>query len=379
VRRAALVILIVALLVAAALVARLSRRPAAEPPPTGIGAVLRRGDRVVLTNAQGRWTVFTRCVPGVVGPGYIARLEAGDGRVLVDDEIGPGTLNDTDFGGLGAFGWHHARGLPGELRFDADNAWEVSGRTCASANGGFGVVASRVVELGDDSLTVEVDLGDGFTYPEPLMRVRYRYAVEPDAVSSWITVTELCGDGSCGRTDELAFVKEPKLVAHTGNAFARLDVLDPAVGTVCSARPGGPARGPILRTTQCSDPRRAVVRFEPCAPTCLEVEAGGWEGEADGFDAWAVSAATRPAAFPVDTPSIDGVLWPCHGGDPSGAKMRRWELAGRAGGSVGVLFPAWEGGRGGYDCEPLARTFGPRGETWRARLTYSLVRGSVRG
>jgi hypothetical protein len=53
--------------------------------------------------------------------------------------------------------------------------------------------------------------------------------------------------------------------------------------------------------------------------------------------------------------------------------MRGWELAGRRGGSLGVLLPAWEGGRGGYDCEPLARTFGASGETWRAGLVYTLV------
>jgi hypothetical protein len=376
VRRIAPIILLAALLIAAALVARLALRTEREPV---VAAVRQQGDRVLLTNARGTWTVFTRCLPGVVGPGYVAKVEAGDGRVLVDDEVGPGTLNDTDFGGLGAFGWHHARGLPGKLRFDADNAWEVSARTCASANGGFGVADSRVVELEDASLAVEVDLSDAYTYPEPLMRVRYRYAVEPDALSSWVTVTELCGDGRCGRTSELAFIKEPKLVAHAGNSFERLEVLDMGGGEVCSARPAGPAQGPILRTTQCTDPGRLVVRFAPCAPTCLEVEARGWDGVTDGFDAWAVEAAARPAAFAVDTPSIDGVLWPCHGGDPSGGKMRRWELAGRRGGSLGALFPAWEGGRGGYDCEPLARTFGPRGETWRASLTYSLVRGSARG
>jgi hypothetical protein len=372
VRRAAVVVV---LLVAALVVAEftLLRPPAQLPAPLPAQPPAEPADRVVLANAQGRWTVFTRCIPGVVGPGYVARLETSDGLVLVDDELGPGTLNDTDFGGLGAFGWHHARGLPGELRFNADNAWEVSVRTCAHANAGFGVVGSRVLERNSTSLEVEVDLSDGFTYPEPLMRVSYRYLLEPEALRSWVTVTELCADGRCGRTDERAFLKEPKLVAHAGAPYGRLDVLDGAGAVVCSGEPGGPVVGPILRTRQCDDPGRSLVRFSPCAPTCLEVEAGGWDGAADGFDAWAVRAATRPAAFAVDTPSIDGVLWPCHGGNPSGPMMRRWELAGRRGGSLGVLLPAWEGGRGGYDCEPLARTFGPQGETWRASLVYSLV------
>ena len=328
-------------------------------------------DRVVLANEHGRWTVFTRCIPGVVGPGYVARLETGDGRVLVDDELGPGTLNDTDFGGLGAFGWHHARGRPGDLRFTADNAWEVSVRHCASENAGFGVVGSRVLERSPTTLEVEVDLSDGFTFPEPLMRVHYRYELEKDALRSWVTVTELCPDGLCGPTEERAFLKEPKLVLHAGG-FRQMQVLDPERNVVCTGEPGGPARGPILRTRQCDDPARSVVRFAPCDPNCLEAEVREW----DEFDAWAIAAAGRPAAFAVDTPSIDGVLWGCHGGNPSGPMMRRWELAGRKGGSLGFLLAAWEGGRGGYDCEPLARTFGANGATWRAGLVYRLVGSS---
>jgi hypothetical protein len=333
-----------------------------------------RVDRVVLANEDGRWTVFTRCIPGIVGPGYVARVETADGHVVVDDAIGPGTLNDTDFGGLGAFGWHHSRGLPGRLRFDANNAWEISTRTCARENGGFGVAATRVLERTNTSLTVEVDLGDGYTQPAPLMRVRYRYDLEPDALRSEVTVVELCAGGRCGRTRELAFLKEPKLVAHAGATYDWVDVLDGGGLPVCSSGANGPIDGPILRTTQCDDPARTTVRFSPCRPACLDVETNGWAGRADGFDGWAVDASARPAAFAVDTPSIDGVLWPCHGGDPGGPMMRRWELAGRRGRSIGALLAAWEGGRGGYDCEPLARTFGPRGTTWRAVLSYSLVR-----
>jgi hypothetical protein len=333
----------------------------------------RSPDRVVLSNEDGRWTVYTRCVPGVVGPGYVARVETPAGRVLVDDTVGPGTLNDTDYGGLGAFGWHHARGRPGSLRFRHGNAWEISTRACASANRGFGVTASRVLEHSATSLAVEVDLSDRFTQPRALMRVRYRYEVEPRALRTEVTVTELCGLGRCGRTRRLAFVKEPKLVVHTGRAFRRVEVLDGRGRPVCESGAKGPHRGPILVTEQCDDPARETVRFGPCRPACLDVQAKGWAGR-EGFDRWAVDAAKRPAAYPVDTASIDGVLWPCHGGDPAGRMLRRWELAGRRGRSLGALLPAWEGGRGGYDCEPLSRLFGRRGSTWRAELEYSLVR-----
>ena len=101
-RRLALVVL--ALLAAAAAFV-LTRGPAERAEQPG------PDDRVVLVNEQGRWTVFTRCLPGAVGPGYVARLETPTGRVLVDDELGPGTLNDTDFA---------ATPLPGVTRSIAD-------------------------------------------------------------------------------------------------------------------------------------------------------------------------------------------------------------------------------------------------------------------
>jgi hypothetical protein len=205
------------------------------------------------------------------------------------------------------------------------------------------------------------------------MRVRYRYEVEPRTLRAEVTITELCDLGRCGRTRNLAFVKEPKLVLHADRAYDRVEVLDDRGEPVCSSAAKGPPRGPILVTEQCDAPARETVRFEPCRPSCLVVDAAGWTSR-DGFDAWAVEAATRPAAYPVDTASIDGVLWPCHGGDPAGPMMRRWELAGRRGRSIGALLPAWEGGRGGFDCEPLSRVFGPGGTTWRTVLEYSLVR-----
>jgi hypothetical protein len=40
-----------------------------------------------------------------------------------------------------------------------------------------------------------------------------------------------------------------------------------------------------------------------------------------------------------------------------------------------TLFHGWEDGRGGYDCEPLQRVFGPQGETWATFASYSLNEG----
>ena len=42
--------------------------------------------------------------------------------------------------------------------------------------------------------------------------------------------------------------------------------------------------------------------------------------------------------------------------------------------SLGGIFPAWEGGRGGYDCEPLARPFPRDGVAFGTDLTFALAR-----
>ena len=369
----------------------------AEPP-----------DAISVTNDHGTWTIRTTCLARrgtATGTGYVSRLVARDGTVIVDDARRRGTLNDPEFGGLGAFGWHHARGRAGRLRFTGRNAWEISGRMCARANRGFGVVRTTLVEpLYRDAdglrLTVDVELSDAYTFPKPLLHVRYRYRFASDVVESWIEVTPRCALGRCGRTRARAFVKEPKLVAHvTGGGYTRMATFDSEGALVCVYVGGGGRAGPIYDTGQCDAPARERLRFDYGSATsgangdcdarpCLDVVAKGygdgpttepWHGARGGFDRWARAAAARPAAFRRDTPSIDGVVWGCNGASPASDGVRRWEVTGRrdAAGrylSLGALFPAWEGGRGGYDCEPLARTFGPRGETYGAYVAYSLTR-----
>ncbi len=389
------VLLLLAVAAAAALLSRIGieerEQRAARPPPSP----------VVLENEDGRWTVETRCRSGrgfTVGPGYVSRLVTRDGAVVVDDVREQGTLNDPEYGGLGAFGWHHARGRPGATRFHADNAWEISGRACARDTGGFGVVGSRVLvrpRAGDPTprLVVDVLLADAYTAPRPLVRVRYAYTVRASQLVARITVTQLCPRGRCGRTRATAFVKEPKLVAHvTGGGFTRMLTLDTSGRGVCQDVRAGPESGPILETGQCGADGRARMRFDFGSATsgvdggcdaraCLDVgmrsATGAWESGA-GLDRWAMLAARRPAAYAADTASIDGVVWDCHGGSPAADLQRRWETAARgtpaAGYSAhGALFPAWEGGRGGYDCEPLARAFGPHGESFTVVASYSLT------
>jgi hypothetical protein len=357
-------------------------------------SVAERPGSLVITNEVGTWTVRTRCTSGrtlTVGPGYVSRLVAADGTLLVDDRRRRGTLNDPEFGGLGAFGWHHARGRPGRLRFRWNNAWELSGRVCARNNGGFGVVGAVLVgplrNEGDAvEFRIDVLFADAYTYPRPLLRASYSYRFEPTLVRSRVDLFPLCPRGRCGRTGALAFVKEPKLVAHlTGGSFTRMATFGADGSLACIYLGGGPPAGPILDTGQCEAPSRARLRFDygtatsgadgGCAEaTCLDVAV-----EQPGLDAWAREAARLPPAFPRDTASVDGVVWHCNGPSPGAAGVRRWETTGRLTRngrylSLGGIFPAWEGGRGGYDCEPLARTFPAGSPRYSVELTYSLGR-----
>jgi len=438
--RLAVVVLAVAT-VAAWQATAVQRSTPPRPAELADGVSVRVDDAAfVVTNEDGEWTISKRCRTRreagnllTVGPGYVARFVTAAGITLVDDERPSGTLNDSASGGLGAFGWHHARGRPRQTRFGRENAWEISGRQCAAANHGFGVLRSRVVEephvlleqTGEQvvALAVESELADGSTAPPtPVMRLRYRYRVGRSVVRSWVVASELCPDGRCGRTARRAFVKEPKLVAHLVGAgplpYTRMATFDEGGELACISLAGGPPSGPILDTGQCPGSplvkgelalRRARLRFDfgtassgaegGCdAGDCFnvvmraygaaagDVEPGGptarWDGNPErlGLDGWAEASAGRPPAYPTDTPSIDGVLWDCHGSSPGADGVRRWETIGRkdeAGRflSMGGIFPGWEGGRGGYDCEPLARTFGPAGESFAVFASYSLGPG----
>lgn len=435
------IVLLVAVAVAAWQATSVQRSTEPRSPGLAGGVSIHEGDEAfVVVNEDGEWTIFKRCRTRrraglllTVGPGYVARFVTAAGTTLVDGERPPGTLNDSSYGGLGVFGWHHARGRPRQTRFGPGNAWEISGRQCAAENDGFGVLRSRVVEephtfideTGEEvvALAVEAELTDGSTSPAtPVMRVRYRYRFGRSVVRSWVVASGLCPDGRCGRTRRRAFLKEPKLVTHLGGPdplpYTRMATFGEDGELACISLAGGSLRGPILETGQCPGSplqkgelalRRARLRFDfgtatsgaegGCeASDCFnvvmraypvtdgDVEPGGptarWDGNGEslGLDGWAEAAAGRPPAYPVDTPSIDGVLWDCHGSSPGADGVRRWETIGRkdeAGRflSMGGIFPGWEGGRGGYDCEPLARTFGPAGESFAVFASYSLGPG----
>jgi len=337
---------------------------------------------VTFRNLDGEWTVYTRCADGA-GPGYVARLVRSDGVVVTDDRGRAGGSNKPGNGGLGEFGWHGARSHG--RAFDYDYAWTIDGRTC----GNVGVASASVVDEprvdGDiGRMTIDVFLRDNHVLRRrPMLRVRYRYRIHPHVVRVAIGVTELCHRGRCGWQGR-AFVKEPKLQASvTGGRYSRLVVLD---GGGRVARNVIEDRGSRCvwagvdarrQTGQCDDPRRAVVRFEGQDVRALNVRmtavGAPWQS-GRGLDGWALASARR-TSYALHDSALDGVRWSCKTRSPANPIVRRWELGGGAkrGGAyvaASAMFPGWEGGRGYGDCEPLARAFGPRGESWNLLASY---------
>jgi hypothetical protein len=353
------------------------------------------GPAATFRNRDGAWTIFTRCVrrrDTTVGPGYVARVVRFDGVTVTNDVRRPFPMQSPGFGGLGGFGFHASR-RHGQA-FDYDFAWHVNGRTC----GRIGVVRSRVVEEpriddGAGSLTIDVFLGDNASpLRDALVRVRYRYRVLADEVRAAIAVTELCRRGRCGWGTR-AFLKEPKLVAAVNGGGYRRQVVLNSRGVVARNRIEG-YRGdrscvwtgtdPRRRTGHCDDDDRTTARFDfgaarPCAGRCLVVRmtsvGAPWES-GRGLDGWATASSGR-AAYAREDSATDGVRWSCKAHDTANGIVRRWELGGGPTDARGAytaanfMFPAWEGGRGYGDCEPLARTYGPRGESWTVLATYA--------
>jgi hypothetical protein len=427
-------------------------------------------DAVRFRNADGLWTIYKRCIDRMeggqrrnVGPGYIARLER-KGVTVVDDfrarsDVStPGFLNAVN-GGLGTFGWHHARGPVGATPAGDDpttpaaetsvgrSPQVIEGRMCAPRNNGHGVYSRnwdspRRVSPNRVDYTMDVWFRDAYGDTgfgpdgDALARVRYRYSFHRSSVSLWALVTTYAQPNAAGTP----FVKEPKFTALTrGGGFVRMALFDGPDGVtfrkgVVSGAPEGTA---VLQTDHSPHDGRVRIRwdFEPkpaperspgCSSStpCLNVvarsfptvaaplgirradEAANWEGAALGLDRWAVASSTRPKAYPRDTRG-DDVVSSCRAptfasddlngngkldevelsraserAEPGMDAVREWELGGWKAGSntkpyqaALTLFPGWENGRGGWDCEPLQRAFGAVGESWGSYFSYSLNDG----
>jgi hypothetical protein len=335
-------------------------------PPVAVSEL---DDRIVLSNEAGNWHVWKELAwsadgQRVVGPGYVARLERPDGLPpLVDDFRAPGTINDPRFGGLGAFGWHHARAGWG--------AWDIHGRLDAARNDGFGVARAYVVERpsiagdGTGRVGVRVEFRDG--WQDPVLAVTYRYLVEPRIVICVIEAEQRWQQDGSGQ----AFVKEPKLVTAVAPAYRLVDVYGSA-GALLRRVDLGNLSEPWTQTAQIGAHGREGIAFLGSAPLTLTVTMQAWNGKevlpwygtGVGFDGWAQAAQGRPAY------SDRGARY-CLG--DAGRLRRRWEVAARTDDpALSCLFHAWEGGSGFSDCMDASRAFGPPGEAWSVVATYRL-------
>src|SRR5687767_6769044 len=104
---------------------------------------------VEFVNNDGRWTIWKNCFEYwdgtktvAIGPGYLGRLIRGNQWIVNDEREknppgeGMPSINHPMFGGLGQFGWHHARGDNDTLNTgDFNRVWNITGRTCAATNG----------------------------------------------------------------------------------------------------------------------------------------------------------------------------------------------------------------------------------------------------
>ena len=213
--------------------------PKGDPGPRLDGPSFRTfRNRVEVTNSDGTWSVWWALEPGsALAPGAIGRfVVTGETDAMVDDTGPPGPINDPRNGGLGGFGWHHARrggccdtapsyfasvDQPGRADIDSDHAWGIDSRARAP----FGVAGITHTEpsrneRGDVTFDVTLEYSDG--WHDPVLALLYHYEFYDGSgplgggVRVWMEVEQLCGTQckqSGGRRFASVFVKEPKLVA----------------------------------------------------------------------------------------------------------------------------------------------------------------------
>jgi hypothetical protein len=375
--------------------------------------ILRNGpDRIGIRNQHGEWWIAKRCLGPrhwqplrgrTTGPGYVYLVKR-RGEVLVDDEGEPilddanGGLNPYgSSGGLGSFGYHHARGTPPfEFgRRGGSNTWWVSSRVCSGDHPQtpslFGV-SERCCRVGplrrDDRGVVHwsIDVDLRTPWQDPILRIRYEYEFAPTAVRVWTSVRSTCGNGAapdptCGEPAQQHFAKEPKftvqVVPATGDSVGVYD----EAGLELARWPGGhPRKG----TMQSGEDSRDNVTFSASGLNVVARSFDGarmhrWEGSGHGLDAWAAEHAQAPNA--KDGPAPEHYLsghetrWGCNLGSPNGGGVRQWELVGGAPGfPLAVFFHGWEGGVGHNDCEPASRHFPPPSSVFVNYFEFTIPR-----
>jgi hypothetical protein len=202
---------------------------------------------IEVSNTDGTWRVYWDWDPAgsYAAPGAIARFTTkDDGRIIVNDVHGSGFIQTPTNGGLGAFGWHHARrggccdnqgvGPAGDVA--GGHSWNIDGRMKGSATiaGVTSLSHTSPSTNGEGDITFSVTVTYGDSFLTPVMKVKYLYqfyngdkrVAYGGGVRVWITVQELClatalstltQAYACGGTTDPnlanAFIKEPKFAA----------------------------------------------------------------------------------------------------------------------------------------------------------------------
>jgi hypothetical protein len=270
-----------------------------------------------------------------------------------------------------------------------------------------------------------------------IARVRYRYTFYRSSVSLWALVTTYAAPNAAGTpfvkepkftalTRGGGFVRMAVFNGPTGREFAVGVAKGSPEGTAVlntdhsSADGRKRVRWDFERTTTATEGSPGCTAVAPCmnvvarsfpvttAPVGIlrTEQAANWEGGGLGLDRWAVESGGRPKAYPRDTwgdASLSLCKTPPRDTDdlnddrrlddfeiskaseratPDMDQVREWELAGwKSGPDDGpyqaalTLFPGWENGRGGWDCEPLQRAFAQVEESWGSYFSFSLNDG----
>lgn len=345
-------------------------RPAGELAVDGV-TFRQNADLIKFRNADGVWWIYKRCFDRTagdfrynVGPGYIARLRRGEPPntvSYVDDFRGrrdtgrPGYMNAVN-GGLGTFGWHHARGpvnaTPAgddptttdtreQARGRPSPGFAIEGRMCANSNANYGVhgrsfagpnrVSSTRVDFTVDIFFRDARGNTGYGInSHSLSRVRYRYTFLRSSVRVWISVLLYPRTNVGG----VPFVKEPKFSALIrGGGYTRMATFRGETGEElftgvmegipdCTLQPTC-----VLPTEQTGDPGRKRVRWDygnldeqtrepvgdpgcstanPCFNAVMRSyrtpangnilrnqSASPWEGARRGLDGWAIESSSE--------------------------------------------------------------------------------------
>jgi hypothetical protein len=359
------------------------------------------GDRYVFGNDDGTFAIWKQVTAAgdlVVGPGYIGRMTFRTNGDRIDGFVPPAlSMNDPRWQGLGGFGWHHFRDIPGEPDI-WNKGWEMlAHRSPSNPADPFGISGANVIvapyvnAAGEIRASFGVDWVDRYSAAEGkrIMLVRYDYIVDASQAKVWVTAVQQPDGSDSGPP---AYVKEPKIAVGVGGdsytpgvlevfdaAGSRLREIDlwndpklqdPAVGTVqvgfdsrCRLRfyDGANHFNVVARGSD-------VPTYGPDGKPTNYGGRGQWEGATVGLDRWAQDADGR-ARF-ADAPCGDYCL---QGGSGTGmgSLTRQWEVAKRRDeADTEVMLHAWEGGSGLPDCLCCARALVP-GEARTAYLSVS--------